>query len=190
MKMKKRFWTVISLASALLLCACNGFLDQLPSGNYTDENYDEYPELVRGYVEKAYSLRPSHYLSTPGMACDGYADNMAWRDRSTVMWRFCTGASTMSDDPLSGLWTRDFTGIYYCNLFLHDNLGLNIRYMVNAQADRNLKNALQGDAYALRAWFLYELLKYSGGRSTAGDLLGVPLFTEPVDPADAEMSPE
>ena len=67
--MKKRFWIVISLA-ALLLSACNRFLDQLPSGNYTDENYADYPALVRGYVEKAYSLRPSTYLSTPGMACD------------------------------------------------------------------------------------------------------------------------
>ena len=186
--MKKILWMIISLAAALLLGACNGFLDQLPSGNYTDENYADYPALVRGYVEKAYSLRPSSYLSTPGMACDGYADNMAWRDRGSAMWRFCTGASTMSDDPLAGLWTRDYTGIYYCNLFLHESLGLGMRYMVNAQADKNLRSALQGDAFGLRAWFLYELLKYYGGRSTAGDLLGVPVFTEPVDPAKADLN--
>ena len=186
--MKKILWMIISLAAALLPVSCNGFLDQLPSGNYTDENYADYPALVRGYVEKAYSLRPSSYLSTPGMACDGYADNMAWRDRGSAMWRFCTGASTMSDDPLSGLWTRDYTGIYYCNLFLHESLGLGMRYMVNAQADKNLRSALQGDAFGLRAWFLYELLKYYGGRSTAGDLLGVPVFTEPVDPAKADLN--
>ena len=151
MKMKKILWMIISLAAALLPVSCNGFLDQLPSG-------------------------------------DGYADNMAWRDRGSAMWRFCTGASTMSDDPLSGLWTRDYTGIYYCNLFLHESLGLGMRYMVNAQADKNLRSALQGDAFGLRAWFLYELLKYYGGRSTAGDLLGVPVFTEPVDPAKADLN--
>jgi ferredoxin len=32
------------------------------------------------------------------------------------------------------------------------------------------------------------LLKYYGGRSTAGDLLGVPVFTEPVDPAKADLN--
>ena len=51
--MKKIHWMIISLAAALLPVSCNGFLDQLPSGNYTDENYADYPALVRGYVEKA-----------------------------------------------------------------------------------------------------------------------------------------
>ncbi len=185
--MMKRTILYLALA-AILASGCNKFLDQFPSGAYTDENYTDYPELVRGYVEKAYSLRPSHYLSSPGMACDGYADNMTWRDHSNAMWRYSTGASTMSDDPLAGLWTRCYTGIYYCNLFLQDNLGLSERYMVNQQADRNLRLALQGDAYALRAYYLYELLKYYGGRSVAGDMLGVPIFTEPVAPADADMT--
>lgn len=184
--MKKK---ILSIAMATVLAAgCNGFLDQFPSGAYTDENYADYPELVRGYVEKAYSLRPNNYLSSPGMACDGYADNMAWRAHDNAMWRYCTGAATMSDDPFAGLWTRCYTGIYYCNLFLQEDLGLNERYMVNQQADRNLRLALQGDAYALRAYYLYELLKYYGGRSTAGDMAGVPIFTEPVAPAEADMN--
>ena len=77
--------TILFFALAVLLAGgCNKFLDQFPSGAYTDENYTDYPELVRGYIEKAYSLRPSNYLSSPGMACDGYADNMVWRDHSTA----------------------------------------------------------------------------------------------------------
>lgn len=180
--------TLIHLAAALALATgCDAFLEQFPSGAYTDENYTDYPELVRGYVEKAYSLRPNQYLSSPGMACDGYADNMTWREHNNTMWRYATGSVTLGEDPLSGLWTRCYTGIYYCNLFLKDGLGLSERYMVNQQADRNLRLSLQGDAFALRAYYLYELIKYYGGRSTSGDLLGVPVFTEPVDPASADM---
>ena len=183
--MKRILYPLASLT--LLLAGCDKFLEQLPSGDYTDENYKDYPALVRGYVEKAYALRPETYLSSPGIACDGYADNMAWRDHAGLGWRFSTGSASLGEDPLAGLWSRDYQAIYNCNLFLKDDLGLNTRYMVDLQADRNLRRALQGDAYALRAYNLYELLKYYGGYDTTGELMGVPIFLEPVDPDNVDM---
>lgn len=168
--------------------ACSKFLEPLPNGSYNEENYDDYPSLVRGYVEKAYALRPTTYVSMGYLGADGLADNMTWRSRTAEGYKMATNICLPSDNPFTATYERDYTGIYYCNLFLKDDLGLNTRYMVNQTANRNLQRALQGDAYALRAWYLYDLLKWFGGRGAqSGALLGVPLLTKPVDPASADM---
>ena len=41
-----------------------------------------------------------------------------------------------------------------------------------------MRNRLQGEAFGLRGWFYWDLLQKFGGKSTGGDLLGVPLVTE------------
>ena len=46
---------------SLVLSGCN-FLDLMPDGSYNDENIDEYPKLMRGYVDKVYnSYLPATY---------------------------------------------------------------------------------------------------------------------------------
>ena len=176
------------MAAVFSLAACSKFLEPLPNGSYNEDNYEDYPTLVRGYVEKAYALRPSTYVSIDYLAGDGLSDNMTWRSPLSNGYKLATGICLPSDNPMSPIYKRDFTGIYYCNLFLEDNLGLETRYMVDETANRNLQRALQGDAYAMRAWYLYDLLKFFGGRGTSGALLGVPLILHPVDPASADMN--
>ena len=186
MRMDKHIITL--LPAMIVVAACAKFLEPLPNGSYNEENYEDYPSLVRGYVEKAYSLRPSTYLSMDYIGGDGLSDNMTWRNRNTDGYKMATGVSLPSENPFSSAYKRDYMGIYYCNLFLKDDLGLNTRYMVDKTANRNLQRALQGDAYALRAWYLYDLLKWFGGRgAVSGALLGVPLLTEPMDPSSADM---
>ena len=171
-----------------LLCGCAGFLEPLPNGSYNENNYADYPAMIRGYVEKAYDLRPGGYISSEYLGGDGLADNVTFRNRTENLYRFATGSAQMNGYNFSSLYTRDYSAIYYCNLFLKDDLGLNTRYLINEEANAKLQRCLQGDAYALRAYYLYELLKFFGGRSVDGDMLGVPIFTEPVDPAEADLS--
>ena len=50
----KRLNIILTYAAACFLAAsCAGFLDPLPDGSYNETNYDDYPALIRGYVEKA-----------------------------------------------------------------------------------------------------------------------------------------
>ena len=74
----------------------------------------------------------------------------------------------------------------YVNKFLKDRLGINTRYMIDNEQNRRLQRALQGDAYALRAWYQCDLLRKWGGRGTDGRLLGFPILLEPVDVFDAD----
>ena len=183
--MKKHLIYILSLG---IFCSCAGFLEPLPNGSYNEDNYQDYPKIIRGYVEKAYDIRPTSYISTEYIGCDGLADNMTWSSRSNNNYKLATGAPSMADYGFESVYKRDYKGIYYCNLFLKDNVGLNTRYMLDADANAKLQKALHGDAYALRAWYLYDLLKFFGGRSSDGQMLGVPIFTEPLDPETADMS--
>ena len=184
----KRLDILCILTAAISAAGCAGFLDPLPNGSYNEENYTDYPELIRGYVEQAYALRPDGYISADYLGGDGLADNMTWSSHTSNGWLLATGSPQMGGYILSSVYSRDFKGIYYCNLFLQDDLGLNTRYMLNAEANAKLQKVLQGDAYGLRAWYLWDLLKHFGGRGTSGDILGVPIFTEAVDPSQADLS--
>ena len=182
--MKKHLIYILSLG---LFCSCN-FLEPLPNGSYNEDNHGDYPKIIRGYVEKAYDLRPSSYIATDYIGCDGLVDNMTWSSRSNANYKLATGAPSMGDYSFADIYKRDYKAIYYCNLFLKDYVGLNTRYMLDPTSNDKLRKALHGDAYALRAWYLYDLLKFFGGRSSDGQMLGVPVFTEPVDPENADMS--
>lgn len=169
-------FTVMSIA-----LGCSDFLDPLPNGLYNEENYSDYPTIIRGYVDKGYNLLPYSWYSNEFMGTDAAADNLIYRESSNPFRLFATGSAQPTSHPLSSVWTRDYEGIYYANLFLKDDIGYNTRYYVNTEADKMLRKALKGDAFALRAWFHYDLLKTFAGRSTSGELLGVPIMTEPVE---------
>ena len=170
---------------AFLACGCS-FLDPLPEGNITDENIDSHPSYIRGLVEKGYKLRPSSYISDEYIYLDAATDDAVTTSSTDGLRRFSTGAASPGSYPFETYWTRDYQGIMYVNMFLKDDVGLNTRYLVDNDDNALLQKYLQGDAYALRAWFEFDLLKKFGGRATDGSLLGVPIVTEPVDVFDAD----
>lgn len=172
---------ICSVAAVATLASCKDFLEPLPDGSYNEDNYKDYPTLVRGYIDKAYDLRPSSYYTNEFIGSDAAADDMEYRSRTGSVIKFANGSGQMTSYPFESLWTRDYQAIYYVNLFLKDDLGKNMRYLVDRPSDLVLRRCLQGDAFGLRAWYMFNLLEFFGGRGTNGEMLGVPIFTEPVD---------
>lgn len=179
--MKNITYMLASFAAAVATCvSCSGYLDPIPDGNYNEDNWSDYPKIIRGYIDKAYNLLPNTYCTNEFMGTDAATDDAVWREASNAFRAFLMGQSQPSSHPLASVWSRDYEGIYYVNLFLKDNIGLNTRYLVDESTDKLLRNALQGDAYGMRAWYMYDLLKTFGGRSTSGELLGVPIIDDAV----------
>lgn len=176
------------LLAAVACVSCSDFLDPVPNGSYNEDNWSDYPKIIRGYIDKAYNLLPSGYCANEFIGTDAATDDAVWRDASNTFRAFSIGQSQPSQHPLSSIWSRDYEGIYYVNLFLKDNIGLNTRYLVDESTDKLLRNALQGDAYGMRAWYMYDLLKTFGGRSTSGELLGVPILDEAVGIGEMDAS--
>ena len=144
--MMKRHFTLF-IAAAFAAASCAGFLAPLPDGSYNETNYDDYPALIRGYVEKAYDQLPGNYISSDLLGGDGLSDNLTWRGRTSSMYMMATGSPQMNSYNFSSLYNRDYKAIFYCNLFLEDDLGKNTRYMLDPEANAKLQRALQGDAY-------------------------------------------
>ena len=187
MTIKNMWWTALL---GLSLLGCESVLDPMPNGHYTDENLSDYPSKLRGFVDKAYSLaNTATYNTSEYIYLDCATDDGVLSSPTTVMRKFAQGTINPADDPFATYWERDYQGIYYCNRFLKDDEGLNTQYLLSHEADSILRHNYQGDAYALRAWFEYDLLRKFGGADEKGNLVGTPVIREYFDqssvPADS-----
>jgi hypothetical protein len=182
----KKFNTII--LSIVFLVSCSEALEPMSSNYYTDDNLDDYPSLIKGFVDKAYALSSVTYMTNEYIYMDCAADNGVITSNTAWMRKLANGSISPSEDPTKAYWDRDYTGIYYVNRFLENNKGYNTQYMRDADQDQLIRKAYQGDAYGLRAWFLYDLLCKFGGRGTDGQLYGVPIFTTATAQTTADPS--
>jgi len=177
--------TLIIFSLVILAAACD-FLDPLPDGNVNNDNIRDFPSYIRGLVDKAYALMPTSYISNEYIYLDAATDDAVISSASSPMQKYATGVISPDSNPFEEFWTRDYKGIMYANEFLKDNVGKNTRYLVDKTNNALLQKYLQGDAFALRAWYEFDLLRKFAGRGTDGTLLGVPLVTSPVDVFSAD----
>lgn len=188
MEMKNTYRLFLILGLAGMAAVSCDFLDPLQNGSYNEDNYMNYPKIVRGFIDQAYSLRPGNYYATEFIGTDAGTDNSVYRDPTSAMRELSLGYGKMADNPFTTIWERDYQGINYCNMFLKDRVGINAHYLLDARSNDFLAKSLQGDAFALRAWYHYDLLKTFGGVGTDGRLLGIPIRTEQTDVASIDNS--
>lgn len=171
------FCTVI----ILFFCSCTDYLDPFPTGNVSDEEMWEYQTRVQGLIGQCYEYMPRNYNDNEGAYLDGATDNAVITSSLNSMSRLAAGSLSPSQDPFYTYWDRDYKGIRLVNLFLKDRKGYNTRFLLTPHFNELIRNRLQGEAFALRAWFQWDLLQKFGGRGTNGEMLGFPIITEPLD---------
>ena len=194
--MKTNRLFIISAVILTLVTACEGYLDPWPNGNYDSENLWEYQNMVQGLINRCYDNiaetdvggSQRNYNNNEGVYLDGVTDNAVITSSTNVMRRYALNTMVTSDDPFQRYWDRDYRSIAQCNIFLKDRRGYKTRYNVNATWNDQIRKRLQGEAYALRAWFEWDLLQKFGGMA-GGQMLGFPIVTEPIDvTADINMA--
>lgn len=162
------------------MVSCRDYLEPYPQGNRTGDDLWKYPEMANGLIGQAYDYIPTDYNNNEGAYLDCATDNAVSTSTTRDLRRFAVGAITPGQDPFLDYYERDYQGIYLVNTFLKDRRGYNLRYVVVPELDSLVRNRLQGEAFALRAWFHWDLLQKFGGKSLDGLLLGIPIVTEPV----------
>jgi hypothetical protein len=175
---------ILTCLILLLLSSCAKYLDPYPNGDISTEDMWEYQENIQGLVGRCYDLMPRNYNDNEGAYLDGASDNAEITSSTYPLHRLATGSLTTSQDPFLTYWNRDYQAIYLVNLFLKDRKGYNTRYLVNARLNDIMRNRLQGEAFALRAWFEWDLLQKFGGKGVNGEMLGFPIVTVPLDPTE------
>lgn len=167
----------------LLISSCQKYLDPYPAGVRTSEDIWKYQDNIQGLIGQCYDNMARNYNDNEGAYLDGATDNAVITSTTHVLHRLASGSITTGQDPFLTYWNRDYQSISLVNLFLKDRRGLNTRFILDAHLDTLVRRRLQGEAFALRAWFQWDLLQKFGGKGMNGQLLGFPIITAPVDPA-------
>lgn len=163
----------------VLFSSCVKYLDPLPNGDISDTDLWKFQERVQGLVGRPYDNMPRLYNDNEGVYLDGATDDAVITSSTQAMKRLGTGSMTTGIDPFLTFWNRDYQSIYLVNMFLKDRRGYNTKYLVNATWNDLVRKRLQGEAYALRAWFQWDLLQKFGGKGVNGQMLGFPIVKEP-----------
>ena len=171
----------LGCSAALMMTGCVDLLDPYPYGSFPEEEMWQHPDVAQGFVGRAYDAMWRDYNNDEGFRLDGATDDAVMTSTTYSTARLGTGAMTPSNDPFEKFWKEDYICIASVNRFLKDNKGFNSRYKTNARQDSLVRYRLQGEAFALRAWHLADLLKRYGGLGESGQLLGVPIVKDVID---------
>ncbi len=165
-----------------LFGSCSKYLDPYPNGDRTTEDIWQYQDMVQGLVGQCYDNMPRNYNDNEGVYFDMATDDAVSTSPTQSVRRLAVGSLTTGGDPFSTYWTRDYNSIRLVNIFLKDRRGFNTKFVVNARWDSLVRHRLQGEAFALRAWFHWDLLqKFAGKGLTSGKMLGIPLVLAPIE---------
>lgn len=173
---------ILGFIFCVTLSSCiKDYLEPYAQGEISSEDMWKFQDYVQGLVGQAYTYLPQNYDNVEGAYLDAATDNAVATSVSNNMRKLATGTITVGQDPFNYYWDRDYKAIRSVNLFLHGRRGYNTRFLVDAELNNVLRNTLQGEAFALRAWFQWDLLQKFGGKAINGEMLGFPIVTEPLD---------
>jgi starch-binding outer membrane protein, SusD/RagB family len=169
--MKKNI--IFILMSFLLFSSCDDLftpaqenlktIDQM----YTDAAY------AQGVIINAYRSIPTYYDNT-----DYATDDAVTNQKSNSYLLMATGSWTSSNNAVDQ-WANAYSAIQYINLFLENADSVN--WASDKAAAKLFNMRMKGEAYGLRALYMYYLLRNHAGFTKDGNLMGVPIITTYLD---------
>lgn len=169
---------MLSFITGLILTSCTDFIEPQPEKRLTTDNVIERNAYAEGLLLKAYTNFPKEYDFGPDTATDDAVSN----DPASVATVLSEGGWTSSNNPYDR-WAKSYEMFLYINTFIEIAPQVTWDWK-NKIKDGLFAERLLGEAYALRAWYGFNLLQAHGGASSDGRLLGYPIVTKPLGPND------
>jgi starch-binding outer membrane protein, SusD/RagB family len=168
---------LVLLIAGLVFASCKKNLSPLDDNHRTLEGI--YPDAgyAEGVLMNAYTRLPTNSWSFNEVATDDAVTN----DKISPLLNIATGSWSAVYNPVEQ-WNNSFTAISYINLFLREVDSVNWAPMSGANVRRLYSDRFKGEAYGLRALFMFYLLQAHAGYGVGGELLGVPIITEALEP--------
>ena len=164
----------------ILMSSCNDFLEPYPNGDISGNDIWNYQDKVQGLIGQCYDYMPTNYSDNEGAYLDCATDDAVITSTTNSLRRWAVGSLTTGQDIFTGYWSRDYKALFQVNTFLKGRKGYNTRFNVKPKFNDLIRNRLQGEAFALRAWFEWDLLQKFGGKGINGKMLGFPIVLEPL----------
>lgn len=165
------------LGTSLLYTGCSKFLDETDPSNFSTGSYFTKPEHAKSSVNAIYaSMRDPLGSGFGGGAWTmvEFATGLAGTDLGQAVNSYFVKDLTNTADNGYGLtiWTAYYRGIA--------NANTSIKYIPGISMDETQKTRLLGEAYFLRAWYYFNLVRLFGN---------IPLVTEPVNLESEQLKP-
>ncbi|WP_352421330.1 RagB/SusD family nutrient uptake outer membrane protein [Proteiniphilum sp.] len=143
--------------------------------NHKDKN-DLYnmPAWATGLLGHAYISNPVGFWSFSDVATDDAVSN----DPNNGYRLMATGSWRANNNPMDR-WQNLRASWQYLNLFI--DIADEVNWAEDPLVADMFKDRMKGDAFGMRALYMYHLLLHHAGWATDGQLLGIPIITEPED---------
>lgn len=155
---------------------CKKQLSPLEDNHRTLEGIYSDPAFAEGILLNAYTRLPTNGYSFSEVATDDAVTN----DKFNPLLNMATGSWSSANNPMDQ-WNNSYTAINYINLFLSQVDTVNWSYL-NKDVRVLFNDRLKGESYGLRGLFMLNLLQAHAGYTAGGELLGVPIITEVLQP--------
>ena len=158
----------------IVLTSCQDVFEPAVENHKDVDDLYNMPGWATGLLGHAYISNPLGSWSFNDVATDDAVSN----DPNNNYRSMATGSWRANNNPLDR-WQYLRASWQYLNQFIHivDDVGWAADPLV---ADM-FRDRMKGDAYGMRALYMYHLLLHHGGWSESGELLGIPIVTEPED---------
>jgi hypothetical protein len=175
--MNKNTWIIMALAG-MIFTSCESFLDPEQDNRITEEQVKKIPQFAEGLLLNAYKNMPVQHDFVEAIISDEAVTN----DLNSPYIKMVSGQWSAEENPVN-YWESSLKQIYYINMFLE--IGPQVRWSeTNEILDSLHLRRLTGEAYALRAWYGFLLLKYHGGKINDGTIRGFPIQTKTLSVND------
>lgn len=166
---------ILALIGILTFSSCQDMFEPADENTRQLDAMVQETNYVYGLLIYGYNRLPYVRTTQTDVATDDAVTNVS----GDTYRQMATGTWSSENNPLSQ-WNNCKDGIQYVNLFL--KYVDKVNWTPSAVSKRQMfTDRLRGEALGLRAIFYYHLLQAHAGYDDDGNLLGVPLLTEPED---------
>ena len=155
------------------ITGCDDLIEPAIENNRSlDDMYAE-AEYAQGILLNAYTRLPNNGYSFDDVATDDAVSNLngnSYREVATGQW-------TAQNNPFDQ-WRNARAAIQYINIFLAE--ADKVTWSTDEGVSKMFNDRLKGEAYGLRALYMYYLLRTTAGWAN-GELLGIPILLEPEE---------
>ena len=168
--------TIIFLLTAIVAVSCE-FLDPRPIEDLTTDELLGNAVYGEGLLAQAYAVLNTDYIDYTEYYTDNAVPSVPGGNSLAL------GNWTVQSNPI-GEWDAWYEAIGYLNMYLRDCK--NLLYSVSDPAlNTILQKQRRGEAFFMRAWFEWMLLRtYAGYPDSGGECLGFPIVTSVLSTSD------
>lgn len=166
----------IILSTALLVAfsACDDLFEPAVENHKNVTDLEKMPSWAVGLLGHAYISNPLGENANSWRFTEVATDDAVSNDVNNSYLKIATGAWRADNNPFD--WQNMRGSWQYLNQFLE--VSEKVKWAEDEVASELFKVRFQGDAYGMRALYMYHLLLNCAGWTSDGRLLGIPILTK------------